>query len=68
MVRSETTTTATALSAGAIRRGGRDVLNAADLHASTGESAQRRLGTGAGSLGTVTTSGADLDVPGDLLC
>ena len=62
-MRSETATTATALSAGAVGRGGRDVLDAADLHASTGEGAQSRLGTGAGSLGTVTTSGADLDVP-----
>lgn len=63
MVRSETTTTATALSAGAIRRGGRDVLDAADLHAGTGEGAQSRLGTGTGGLSAVTTSGADLDVP-----
>lgn len=53
--RSETTTTATTLSAGAVggRRG--DVLDAADLHASTGKGTEGGLGAGAGGLGTVTT-------------
>lgn len=64
MVRSQTTTTATALSAGAVGGGGGDVLDAADLHAGTGEGAEGGLGTGAGGLGAVTTGGTDLDVEG----
>ena len=64
MARSQTTTTATALSAGAVGGGGGDVLDAADLHAGTGESAERGLGAGAGGLGAVAAGGADLDVQG----
>ncbi len=54
-MRSETTATATALSAGAIGGSGGDVFDAADLHAGTGEGAESGLCTGAGSLGTVAT-------------
>lgn len=49
----QTTTTATALSAGGVRRSGGDVLDAADLHAGTGEGAESGLGTGTGGLGAV---------------
>jgi hypothetical protein len=61
-MRSETATTATALPPGGIRRSGGNVLDTADAHASAGEGTEGRLGTGAGGLGAVTTSGADLDV------
>jgi hypothetical protein len=64
VVRSETTTTATTLSAGAVGGSGGDVLNAADSHAGTGEGTEGRLGTRAGGLGAVTTGGTDLDVEG----
>ena len=53
----QTTTTATTLSAGRVRGGGGDVLDAADLHAGTGQGTESRLGTGAGGLGAVTCSG-----------
>jgi hypothetical protein len=62
--RSETTTTATTLPPGGVGRGGGDVLDTSDAHASTGKSAEGGLGTGAGGLGAVTTSGPDLDVEG----
>jgi len=58
----ETTTTATALLAGTIGGDGGDVLNAADLHAGTGQSAEGVLGTGSGGLGSVSSDGAELDV------
>lgn len=60
----ETTTTATTLSAGRVGGGRGDVLDAANLHAGTGEGAEGGLGTGAGGLGGVTAGGADLDVQG----
>lgn len=63
-MRSETTTTATSLSAGAVGGSRSDVLDTADLHAGTGESAESGLSTGTGGLGAVTSRGADLDVPG----
>lgn len=59
---SETTTTATSLPPGGVGWGGCDVLNAANLHSSTGKSPQGGLSTGAGSLGAVTTGGTDLDM------
>ena len=62
--RSETTTTATTLPPGRVGGSGGDVLDAANAHAGTGKSAEGRLGTGAGGLGAVTTSGPDLDVEG----
>lgn len=62
--KSETATTATTLPAGRVRRGGGDVLNAADLHAGTGKGTESRLSTGTGGLGAVTTSGPNLDVEG----
>merc|ERR1719270_1234298 len=43
---------------------GSAILNATDLHASTGKSTKSRLGAGSGGLGTVTTSGSQLDVQG----
>lgn len=52
--RSETTTTATTLSAGRVGRSRGNILNSADLHASTGKGTESRLGTGTGGLGTVT--------------
>jgi hypothetical protein len=55
MTRSETTTAATTLSAGAIGRGGGDVLDTADSHTTTGQGTEGRLGTGAGGLGSITT-------------
>lgn len=61
-MRSETTTTATSLSAGAVGGSRSDVLDTADLHAGTGESAESGLSTGTGGLGAVTSRGADLDV------
>jgi len=60
----QTATTATALPAGAISGHGSDILNAADLHAGTGEGAERSLGTRAGGLGLDTSGGTDLDVEG----
>ena len=60
----QTTTTATTLSAGRVGGSGGDVLDAADLHAGTGQGTESRLGTGAGGLGAVTTSSPDLDVEG----
>lgn len=62
--KSETTTTATTLPASRVGRSGGDVLDTADLHASTGKGAEGRLSTGTGGLGAVTTSGPDLDVEG----
>ena len=38
--------------------------NTANLHTGTGEGTEGRLGTRAGSLGAVTTGGANLDVEG----
>jgi hypothetical protein len=64
VARLQTTTTATTLSASAVGGGGGDVLDTADLHAGTGQGTESRLGTGAGGLGAVTTSGTDLDVEG----
>jgi hypothetical protein len=61
---SETATTATTLPPGRVGGSGGDVLDASDAHTGTGEGAESRLGTGAGGLGAVTTSGADLDVEG----
>ena len=58
----ETATTATTLAAGRVGGGGGDILDAADLHAGAGKGAESGLGTGAGGLGAVTTSGTDLDV------
>lgn len=55
MMRLETTTTATTLSASAVGGSGGDVLNSADLHASTSKGAESRLSTGSGGLGTVST-------------
>lgn len=60
----ETATTATTLAASRVGGSGGNVLNAADLHAGAGKGTESGLGTGAGSLGTVTTSGTDLDVEG----
>lgn len=62
--RSETTTTATTLPASRVGGSGGDILNAADLHASTGKGAESGLSTGTGGLGAVTTGGPDLDVEG----
>lgn len=62
--RSETTTTATTLAAGRVGGRGSNVLDTADLHARTGQGTEGGLGTGAGGLGAVTTSGTDLDVQG----
>lgn len=59
---SETTTTATTLPPGRVGRSRSDVLDTSNAHTSTGKSAESRLGTGAGRLGAVTTSGSDLDV------
>jgi hypothetical protein len=63
-MRSETTTAATTLPPGRVGRGGGDVLDASNAHAGTGERAEGGLGTGAGGLGAVATSGPDLDVEG----
>ena len=52
------------LAAGRVSRDGSHVLDAADGHAGTRESAESALGTGAGSLGPGTASGAELDVEG----
>ena len=41
-----------------------DVLNTTDLHTSTSEGTEGRLGTGAGGLGSVTTLSPELDVKG----
>lgn len=41
-----------------------DVLDTSNAHASAGKSTESGLGTGAGGLGAVTTSGADLDMQG----
>merc|ERR1719357_2016658 len=43
---------------------GSAILNATDLHASTGKGTESRLGAGSGGLGTVTTCGSQLDVEG----
>jgi hypothetical protein len=61
---SETATTATTLPSGRVGRGGCDILDTANAHTGTGESAEGRLGTGAGGLGAVTTSGPDLNMEG----
>ena len=60
----QTATTATTLPPGRVGRGRCDVLDTANTHTGTGESAEGRLGTGAGGLGAVTTSSPDLDVEG----
>ena len=58
----QTTTAATTLSASRIGGDGGHVFNAANLDAGTGQSTESRLGTGTRGLGTVTTSGTQLDV------
>jgi hypothetical protein len=58
----QTTTTATTLPPGRVGRGGGDILDTSNAHASTGERTESGLGTGAWGLGAVSTSGADLDV------
>lgn len=60
----QTTTAATSLPAGGIRWDWGHVLDAANLHRRTGQSAQGGLGTGSRGLGAVTTGGAQLDVQG----
>jgi hypothetical protein len=62
--RSETATTATTLPPRGVGRGGGNVLDASNAHASAGKSAESRLGAGAGGLGAVSTGRADLDVEG----
>lgn len=52
--RSETATTATTLSASRVGGSRSNVLNTANLHASTGKGTESRLGTRSGGLGTVT--------------
>lgn len=51
---SETTTTATTLPAGRVGRGGGDVLNTANLHAGTGQSAESGLSARTRGLRSVT--------------
>jgi hypothetical protein len=53
VMRSETTTTTTSLPASGVGWGGGDVLDAANLHAGTGESAESGLSTRTGSLGAI---------------
>ena len=60
--RLQTTTTATALATGAVGGDGRDVFDAANLHAGTGKGAESALATGTVGLGSVTARGADLHV------
>jgi hypothetical protein len=52
----ETTTTATSLTAGRVRRGWGDILDSANLHSGTSESAESGLGSWAGGLGAVACS------------
>lgn len=53
-MRSQTTTTATTLSAGRVGWGWGDILDTADLHAGTGKGTESGLGTWAWGLGAVT--------------
>lgn len=62
--KSQTTTTATTLSAGRVGGDGSDVLDAADAHAGTGKGTESGLGTRAGGLGAGTTGSTELDVKG----
>lgn len=64
MARSQTTTTATTLSAGAIGGGRSNILDTTDSHTATSQGTEGRLGTRAGGLGSVTASSTDLDVEG----
>lgn len=61
---SESSTSATTVSSGSVGRNGSDILNSADLKASSGKSSQGGLSAGAGGLGLDTTSGSHLDVHG----
>merc|ERR1719187_203033 len=63
MVLQPTSTPSTLLPC-SIAGNGSTILNATDLHASTGKSTESRLGAGSGGLSTVTTSGSQLDVEG----
>lgn len=58
--RLQTTTAATSLSAGGVGGHGGGVLNAADLHASTGKSAESGLRTRTGGLGEGSSSSTEL--------
>jgi len=60
----QTAAAATTLATGRIGGDGRDILNAADLQAGTGQGAESGLGTGARGLGAGATGGAELDVDG----
>lgn len=60
----EATTTATTLSADTVGRDGRNVFDATNLHAGTGEGTEGTLGTGTGGFGAVATGCADLDMEG----
>ena len=60
--RSETATTATTLPSCRVGGSGCDILDTSNAHAGTGKSTESRLGSGAGGLGAVSTSGSDLDV------
>ena len=61
---SEPATTATSLLPCSIRRYGSAILDPTDLHSSSGQSSERRLGSRSGGLGAVTTGGSQLDVQG----
>lgn len=61
---SQTATTAATLPAGGVGGDGGHILDAANLDAGTGQSAQGGLGAGAGGLGAVAAGGAQLDVQG----
>ena len=58
----QTATAAATLPAGGVCGDGGHILDAANLDAGASEGAQGRLGAGAGGLGAVATSGAQLDV------
>jgi hypothetical protein len=62
LARSQTTTTTTSLSAGAVGGCGGNILDAANSHTATSQSPESRLGARAGGLGAVTTGSTDLHV------
>jgi len=60
--RLQAATTATTLAAGRVSRDRGNILDAANLHAGTGEGAESRLGARARGLGLVAAGGAHLNV------
>lgn len=62
MVGLQSSSTTTSFTSGAVGGNGSNVLNAADLHSSAGESAEGRLSSGSRGFGASTSSGSEFNM------